>query len=423
MANNKVTGSPGWQTVGGEQKYGYYKEVINQETRIQEVDLGYEGIRQCRPKFIWFEFTGLRENTEHWVFFGGKDVTKWIKTGMSESTWINQPRTSIYKDPGDKYVSETAYPTDLGGPDAASGPLVTDATGTLSGIFYLQSNNALSFPTGTRHLKALDVETSVDKNALSFADGIYEAIGNYKLYGEYEYTVDVPGTEWVDVAPPYSGSDGGDPDGGGYGGDCSCDPPDTSCGGDGGGGDGGGSIICTALHKKGLLPEYIYKLDEEYGQKADAKAPGLLEGYHAWAKWIVQWMERDPNQINPFKVGPINLIPNDAKRIDVAEAWSTNWAEKIAWSWAMEMAHQMGAKDPRTGELVKSSRTGKTLMALGYPLSRMCGWIKRKRPGKKPGLFTAWSLIALLAFFRLIVFVCNEKISLNSDGILEITNG
>ncbi|NDH49851.1 MAG: hypothetical protein EBY41_04720, partial [Proteobacteria bacterium] len=206
--------------------------------------------------------------------------------------------------------------------------------------------------------------------------------------------------------PSYDGDDG-DWDGGSFG-DPNCDPADASEGGSCDAGDD--SIICSALYHKGMLPQHIYEADNRYGKKIDKEIPGLVYGYQAWAQIVVNWMTRSEDQINvlPF-------ITNKEKRFDIMERWSTDWASKIAHSWAQEMAYQMGAEE-------KGSLTGRMLMKVGYPLSKLCGLIKKKST-RKAGFFTGWSMIALLAFFRVLVLVCNEKVVLNTDDKLEHQNG
>lgn len=235
------------------------KVKYNTETRVKEVDLGYESVRLCRAKFIWFEFTGLRENTEHWIFFGGKDVTSWVQTGVDEDTFRSSDRKSVYLDPGDRYITETAYPSALGGPTAASGPLVSDAAGKIYGIFFLQSNTDLSFETGVRHLRAIDIQSPNLDNSLSHADGTYEAIGKYELVADYEYTVQVP-----IATPPTLPINVGDGDGGGP--DCGCDPGyggDPCSGGGGGGAGGGGGDGCFIRGTQVTMADFTTKSIED----------------------------------------------------------------------------------------------------------------------------------------------------------------
>ena len=125
------------------------------ETREQ--DIGFDRIPVIRPNFTYFSFSGLRPNTPHWIFFDGKNVTKWTNTSYNAADYNNLERNDPIRIPGEKYIDSTAFPTELGGPTAASGPVYTDASGNLDGLFYIQSNSALSFPTGNRTLAVLDI--------------------------------------------------------------------------------------------------------------------------------------------------------------------------------------------------------------------------------------------------------------------------
>ena len=66
-----------------------YVDVSVQQTGYQttthESVVGYDPIPVHRPKFIYFEFTGLRPNIPHWIFFGNKEVTRFVNTSYSES--------------------------------------------------------------------------------------------------------------------------------------------------------------------------------------------------------------------------------------------------------------------------------------------------------------------------------------------------
>jgi hypothetical protein len=177
------------------------KKVRKSRSRTVRKDLGTEPIPICRPKFVFFRFSGLRPSTPHWIFFDKVDVTKYVNTSFTLDQWNSQPRNSQYRNPGDKYKNETAFPTALGGPTNASGPLNSDANGEISGIFYLQRNETLSFPTGDRIMTAIDLSVLNKKNALSYAEAQYTAKGIYDVY--YTYTVrsyywkEVPNYDWV----------------------------------------------------------------------------------------------------------------------------------------------------------------------------------------------------------------------------------
>lgn len=164
----------------------------------REVDLGYSLINICQPKFIWFECTGLRPNTPHWIFFNGVEVTKFVRTGIDRDTFDAYPKNDPIRNPGDRYLSATSYPSELGGPTAASGPLTSNTSGVIYGLFYIQSNETVNFPTGTNLLYALDVSAFRPENSFSLAKGSYTALAQY----EYYYENSKPKTPSVAVSNP-----------------------------------------------------------------------------------------------------------------------------------------------------------------------------------------------------------------------------
>ena len=115
--------------------------------------------------------------------------------------------------------------------------------------------------------------------------------------------------------------------------------PSTAGGGDGG---GGSKVICTELHRLGLLPEYVWRADLAYAKQVD---PQTYRGYLRWAPTMVRWSRR--SRLFRALMAPVALC------------------------WAREMAFRMGARPD-------GSRVGAGLMRLGEPL---CHWLGRPRSG------------------------------------------
>lgn len=163
-----------------------YRDVIKQDR------LGYTEIEVHRPKIIYFEFQGMRPNIPHWIFFGNTNVTKYCNTSYTEEDWKLASRTSAYKEPGDRYVNATGFPTELGGPTngGGNGALTSNADGSLSGFFYLQSNAVTNFKTQTdgTNFSALDVSVMDRQEALSYASTKFYGMGQYENW--YQYTVE-----------------------------------------------------------------------------------------------------------------------------------------------------------------------------------------------------------------------------------------
>jgi len=148
--------------------------------------LGYDRVPVFRPKFIYFEFNGLRPNTPHWIFFDGKQVNKWVNTDKTENDITSAGRNSRLKEPGDVYTGSSSFPSAQGGPSNGGGddPLVTTAEGKLSGIFYLQSNDDLNFSITDygSELVATDIEKIDLDKCKSIAAATFRGLGQYENY-------------------------------------------------------------------------------------------------------------------------------------------------------------------------------------------------------------------------------------------------
>ena len=187
--------------------------VDNEKTR--EVDLGFDPIPICRPNFIKFTFNGLRPNTRHWFFCSGVEATTYVSTDAGQISDFNLPdRNSIYKNPGEKYINETSYPSALGG---GASNLYSDANGKIEGIFYLQRNADFFYSTGSVTLNVCDRSGNNFEGSISYAAGVYQAGGKI----QYSYTdnyidgkIEIPNPNYV---PPVGtgtviskGNDNGD---------------------------------------------------------------------------------------------------------------------------------------------------------------------------------------------------------------------
>lgn len=177
-------------------------------------NLGYDVIPLHRPKFIYFEFTGLRPGIPHWIFFGGVEVTKFCNTSYTRANYENASRTSVLKSPGEKFITASQFPTDSGlaysGPTALGGssaPLYATSNGILSGVFYLQSNTSYAWEINAsgRELLVTDVSNADKESALSYGAALFKGFGQYENY--YEYVEQESYQQWQD--PPRSNDDGG----------------------------------------------------------------------------------------------------------------------------------------------------------------------------------------------------------------------
>ena len=168
---------------------------------VKQDRLGYTEIEIHRPKILFFEFQGLRPNIPHWIFYGDKQVTKWCNTAFGVDTYTNSDRDSFIKEPGDRFVNATEFPfgggATNGGGDA---PLTSAADGSIKGLFYLQSNADLFWPTNTdgTNFSALDISVLDRNESLSYAAAKFYSKAQYEDW--YEYTT----TEEVQVSESYT---------------------------------------------------------------------------------------------------------------------------------------------------------------------------------------------------------------------------
>lgn len=356
---------------------GYYKTVsyTYNVKKSREDFIGFDDIKVCRPKLIYFKVTGLRPNTRHFAFFDNTNVTNYINTSIATiNDFKSLGRNDIRRNPGEKYINETGFPTELGGP---TGAIYSDAEGKIEGVFYLQSNSSVNFPAGTRSLSFVDISKLDPKTALSFARGIYSANGGIENYETVYYTVQKTGTrqEWVNTpdptigSPQFNGGGGDNPSAGtrlvyqgpagyrtdsygntysygakygpvqpedrGFGRDTSSNSNDNS----------NDTVICTSLHSLGLLPDDIYKLDAEFGKIMNETDPMVGDGYRLWATPVAEYI----------------------KGKSIGSKIALACVKPIAQAWAQEMAHIMEPENYKTNFL------GKMIMIVGHPTCRAIG--------------------------------------------------
>jgi hypothetical protein len=114
------------------------------------------------------------------------------------------------------------------------------------------------------------------------------------------------------------------------------------------GGGGEDKILCCAYYNLGYLPREIWRLDQRYGVWLHRNDPELMEGYHAWAAPLAEYIQKDTR----------------GAKVARAVMWP------IVKAWAAEMAHK------QRPEKHKPNVVGKMIMAIGEPFSRVCGMLK-----------------------------------------------
>ena len=190
----------------------YTSDAYNPFIEESQTDfVGASVVSICRPKFIYFKAVGMRPNSRHFAFIDQTNVSNYINTSAGTiSDFKNLARNDVKRNPGEKYVNETGFPTELGGPSAA---IYSDSLGTIEGVLYLQSNSTLNFPTGTRTLTFIDISVLDEDAALSVAHGSYLALGTTELYETTYYNVPNPNppSEPPAYDPPSNEGGNGDP--------------------------------------------------------------------------------------------------------------------------------------------------------------------------------------------------------------------
>lgn len=155
-------------------------------TRSRDDYTGFDDVAICRPRFIFFKVTGLRPNTRHFVFFDTVNVTDYVNVdSFTYAQRLTLSRNSLLRNPGDAYVNETEFPSAQGG---KSSVIRSDDAGEIEGCFYLQSNETLNFPTGTRKLVFLDISSYKPAEAISYATASFTADGGVENYLRTYYT-------------------------------------------------------------------------------------------------------------------------------------------------------------------------------------------------------------------------------------------
>tara|TARA_R110001592_G_scaffold9815_2_gene51697 strand:+ start:1205 stop:2905 length:1701 start_codon:yes stop_codon:yes gene_type:complete len=132
------------------------------------------------------------------------------------------------------------------------------------------------------------------------------------------------------------------------------------------GGSGGGSgssspasssqkILCCAYYELGYLPREIWRLDQRYGVWLHRNNRKLMNGYHAWAAPLADFIKKDT-------IGG-------------------KVARKVMWpivkAWAEEMAHTMSP------EKHKSNKVGKVIATVGEAFSYAVGAVLLPKNNKK----------------------------------------
>ena len=141
-----------------------------------------------RSRLVKFKAQALRPNTRHFLFFDGQQISAYAKE-ITESEFV-----PFSRELGDAFVDNTgtAHPE-------GTENLISDALGNIFGSFLVPNNDSLSFRTGIREVKLLDINTDNDAEAAS------SAFAQYFSEGTIETTtinVDTFTTRWPQPPRP-----------------------------------------------------------------------------------------------------------------------------------------------------------------------------------------------------------------------------
>lgn len=101
-----------------------------------------------------------------------------------------------------------------------------------------------------------------------------------------------------------------------------------------------GTVICTELHRQGLLDDETYAIERRFGQTL---TPEIMDGYHTWAKPVVRAMKRSRTV--------------------------TRIVQGLTHHTIKEMAHRVNPER-------RGSAIGAAVLRVGIPLCRMIGRIR-----------------------------------------------
>jgi len=120
-------------------------------------------------------------------------------------------------------------------------------------------------------------------------------------------------------------------------------------------GSGGGTVICTELHRQGLIPHNVFRADQRFGLKLLKSDPDVITGYHLWAKPIARAMAK-------------SKVITKVVQVSFGEAW----------------AREMAVREGMNG---LSTVRGRLLVKFGVPICRALGKLVRfKEQGNKQWL-------------------------------------
>ena len=143
--------------------------VVSSETIRKSVDeriVDVAIVPFMRSRLIKFDAIGLRPNTRVFPYFDNVDVSAFCR----EEPFTFHAQDSDGSEFGNTQEYATAHPS-------GSTNLVTDGEGRVSGSFFIPNTPSISFRSGAREFKLLDITTSDETNASTKAAALFNSSG------------------------------------------------------------------------------------------------------------------------------------------------------------------------------------------------------------------------------------------------------
>ena len=170
-------------TTTKKQSYVLSKKSVVKES-LGEFVRAKSSIPYMRSRFVSFKVTGLRPNTQHFIFFDDVRMASWANMSTGTSGFAHMAslaRTSPLLAAGTTYSNATQYPAKLGGPTSS---VTTDANGACSGYMLIPNTDDIRFETGRKTFLITDIDTSDPENATSYSSFQFVADGVLKQVQE-----------------------------------------------------------------------------------------------------------------------------------------------------------------------------------------------------------------------------------------------
>lgn len=148
------------------------ERTVLEETGNRLVSVTF--LPKCRARKIFFKAEGLRPNCRYFPFFNGTDVSSWVRGGTEATPAEEFTRVTAT---GASSFAPKRYRNATQHPDGPVTELLSNGDGVIEGSFFLPETDTLTFPSGDREFKLLDISRDNDAASTSRAVTVYSAKG------------------------------------------------------------------------------------------------------------------------------------------------------------------------------------------------------------------------------------------------------